>query len=362
MRPRKKISIILFFVVLFIVLTGVCYLTYNQLNHSGLSFEVIYEYFHFQHVSREFADGNIDPLLESLAIPGQDNEYSVYGKETYGQDEDSYVSETKKYIREEYQNLFAGKALSLKKVTVDYSELDYYYLAEPRCLMVCLLYDVDGIEYGIRLTRNSGRRFYATDGFMLESETTYVSDGSSNSTDSEEGKTVENDSTEISELLNHRESLFCCMQPSDDGQFFLIKKAIRNYCQEYQKGERNTEILEIFSNSFIREELLNDCSEAVNEYFGQVHQRLQKIVNAGYYCSDIDFALQGYEKERHMYRYRVLLWFGYEQQERTYCLSFDCYRNQGLTQDYLIVSPETVELLGEQKESDIKNSMLGLWE
>lgn len=362
-KLNGKRKVIVLCCVTLLVILGVSYLNYNQVNRSGLSFEMIYEYVHFQQVGRQFAKGNIDPLLENLAIPGGDNEYAAYAKEAYGAKEEDYVKDTKKHIKEQYQKLFKGKTLKLKKVIAEYNDTGYYYFSQPTYLGVYMIYEVEGIEYVIRLTRNTGNKFYVTDGFIEDSgEVTYVAEESTDNTVEEETGSVEEKSESISELLNHRESIFRCTQPFEDSSFFMMKKFIRELYKQYQAGERDSEILHIFSNDFVKEENLNGSQETVQAYSEQIHTRLQQIVNAGYYCSDIDFVLEGYDKEKHMYQYQVTYTFSYGKEEKKCYLSVECYRNQSFYQNYMILKPETIELIGEEIPSDVQKMMLGMWD
>lgn len=68
-KLHKKNTWILAISLLSILVIGsISYLSYHQINRSGISFEIIYEFFHFQKVGREFADGNLEPFLECLTI------------------------------------------------------------------------------------------------------------------------------------------------------------------------------------------------------------------------------------------------------------------------------------------------------
>ena len=348
---RKNIAIGIITLVAILFIGGFSYLYYNQVNRKGISFEVVYEFLHFQYVGRRFAKGDIEPLLDNLAIPGEDNDFTYYAKNAYDNHKDAYIKDTKKYIRQEYQKLFEEKSLKLKSVRSWYSgEWSY----GKNYFSVALIFEVEDIEYAITLMRDTGKKFYAEDGFNKSYDTvTYISDDSKKEGNLEEEVTF---SEETQAFLQREESLFHSLQPCDDGDLFLKKKFI----EEYGKKEGKKNLLTLSHADMIKEEFLNSESEEEDEYEELVHKRLQEIERKGYKLKEFDYSLVGYDKEKHMYWYKISYFFEDEEGKKC-CIRVNCYRNQGMINNHMIIIPETEELLGENIPEDMEKLMLALW-
>ena len=340
-----------------IIIGSISFLSYNQINRSGISFERIYEYFHFQQIGKSFANGNLEPLLQCLAIPGEDSKYATYAQAAYNGDLDAYVQDAKDDIREQYTNVFEGKELKLKEVMTEYIQGDDFDFEQSKHLMIGLVYEVDNVKYGLRLERSTGNKFYITDGFATSFENDYVE----TETDTEVNASITEKTEEAvdeTNLLEHRESLFRCLQPYSDEEFFLIKNLVRHFYNQSTSGNKDAVVLNSFTNYFIKEEDIN--ANAKEEYSNQVNEQFKELATMGYRCSDVDFILKGYDKEKHMYRYQVIYTFTYETKD---CyLMMDCYRNSNIMQEYLILNPENVQVFGDDIPEKMKEKIVDVWE
>ena len=372
---RKNITIGIIVFVSILLIGGFSFLGYNQVNRKGISFEVIYEFLHFQYVGRKFAKGDLEPLLNNLAIPGEDDEFAYYAKNAYNKDKDAYIKDTKEYIRQEYQKIFAGKTLKLKRVTSyyqgDWGNGKNYFL-------IGMVFEVEGIEYAVTLRRDTRAKFYAGDGFSESYDpVTYVADDSEDGTEATSDESDEEDSAEeisdnmgeeesaedemefsndIESLLQREESLFHALQPCDDMNLFFKKK----YIDEYGKREDKTNLLYLSHADMIKEKFLNSESKEEDEYEEVVHKRLEKIKEKGYVLKEFDYSLAGYDKEKHMYWYKISYFFENEEGNKC-CLRVNCYRNQSMYNNYMIIIPETEELLGENIPENVEELMMNLW-
>ena len=355
---RKNMTIGIIIMVSALLIGGISFLGYNQMNRKGISFEVVYEFLHFQYVGRRFAKGDLEPLLNNLAIPGDNNDFAYYAKNAYGRDEDAYIKDTKEYIRQEYQKIFAGKELKLKYV-------ESYYMGErsygKNYFSVSMIFEGEDIEYAITLMRDTGMKFYAEDGFSRSYDSiSYVatdSEDEENAEDTSDDSEDVDDTEEISDnldepLLQREESLFHALQPCDDFNLFLK--------EEYGKREDKTNLLYLSHADMIKEEFLNSESKEEDEYLEVVHKRLEKIKEKGYFLKEFDYSLAGYDKEKHMYWYKVAYFFENEAGNKC-CLRVNCYRNQGLINNLMIIMPGTEELLGENIPEDVEELMIDLW-
>lgn len=359
---RKNITIGIIIMVSVLLIGGISFLGYNQMNRKGISFEVVYEFLHFQYVGRRFAKGDLEPLLNNLAIPGDNNDFAYYAKNAYDRDEDAYIKDTKKYIRQEYQRIFAGRTLKLKYVESCYLG-DFGYGKNYFC--VVMAFESEGIEYAVRLKRDTGMKFYAEDGFSesfapvtyvaADSEEEENAEDTSDDSEDEDG-TEENSDNSGEPLLQREESLFHALQPCDDLNLFLKKK----YIEEYGKREDKTNLLYLSHADMIKEKFLNSESKEEDEYLEAVHKRLEKIKVKGYVLKEFDYSLAGYDKEKHMYWYKVAYFFENEAGNKC-CLRVNCYRNQGLINNIMIIIPGTEELLGENIPGDVEELMMNLW-
>lgn len=366
---RKNRTVAAVSILAALLAAGLLILSYNQINHQGISFEVLYEYLHFQYAGREFAKGNIEPLLEALAIPGEDNEFYAYGMGEYASREE-YVEDTRNYIRAQYQELFQEKTLRFKAVSVTYNSVETGYHSDYRYLVAGLEYEVDGAAYLIRLQRGNNSKFSVRDGFVLSSKAAYASGGEDGEMAGAEMPSAEMQSTEmqstemLSELLNHEESIFHCLQPFDDGYWFGVKKMTRDIYKQQKAGERqDNRLMAAQSNFFMKEEYLNAGFGDKSDYREKVAERLQEIVDAGFYLKDFDSILEGYDKEKHMYVYMVV--YTFEDKESGACayLAVMCHQNDSIVGAYMLADIHTVMLETSAVLSPgVEEKMLSLWD
>lgn len=379
-KMKRKNKMLVLIILMSVAVIGLLsYLSYGQIRHTGQSFETISQYIRFQYIGKEFAKGNLDPLLSSLAIVGDDPEYAYYGKHAYADNERALIRDTKEYIQSRYPDYFQGKPLKLRKVVVEYRTNQVYM---TRNLLVVLLYEIDGIEYFIHLERRTGEQYYVTcDEFVESAEpVTYTAeseDDESEETDTGE-ETTDNDVEENdieaettdseteetagevhSSLLECRESLFRSLPPFDDGILFVAKKTIRECYQECRdSGKTLSPYVFMTSLLYITEECLEDKDcEFRNEYKETMLRHAEQIIQQNYWIQDMDYQILSYDKEKHMFRYRMNLSLVHVETEKECVLSVECYRHIS----EMIVIPGTEKLMGEDISQQARTAMLDLW-
>lgn len=353
-KIKRKNRMLVLVVVLAVIVIGVlAYLSYGQIKQTGQSFETISQYVRFRHIGKEFADGNTDPLLSALAIVDDDPEYAYYVRNAYGDNEDAYIQDIREYINERYAEYFQGKSLKLRKVMVQYHTNLVY---QTRNLLVVLVYKIDGIEYYIRLERKGGDKYYvAQDDFAVSVEpVTYTQE----ETDAETEKTDSDTEQEaVSPLLDTQESLFQALPPFDNQNFFIARRAVRNGYQECrQSGETLSPAVFMTSLLYTTEECLKDASLLI-DYHKSMWDQAEKIIQQKYWIQDIRFNVLSYDKEEHIFRYRVSLSLIQVETEEECELTVECYRHLSK----LVVIPGTEKLIGENIPEDAKTAMLDLW-
>lgn len=375
-KIKRKNSMLVLTILLSVAVIGLLsYLSYGQIRHTGHSFETISQYIRFTHIGKEFAKGNLEPLLSSLAIVGDDTEHAehvYYAKQAYGDDEDAYIQDTKEYIRKRYPDYFQGKPLKLRKVVVEYFTNQVY---RNKNLLVVLVYEIEGIEYYIQLERRAGEKYYVTrDEFVESTEpVTYIAENGGDETedtdDKEEEKDIEAETADgkveeaagedRSSLLECRESLFRSLPPFDEGTLFVAKKTIRKCYQDYRgSGKTLSPYLFMTSLLYITEECLNDKDcEFLNEYKETMLRHAEQIIQQNYWIQDMDYQILSYDKEKHMFRYRMNLSLVHVETEKECVLSVECYRHVS----EMIVIPGTEKLIGENIAEEAKRAMLDLW-
>lgn len=353
---RKNRMLVLVILLAIALIGGMSYLSYGQIKHSGHSFETISQSIRFHYIGKEFARGNLEPLLSSLAIVGEDPEYAYYAGTAYGNNEDAFVRDTKEYIRECYTEYFQGKTLKLKKVITEYHTNLVY---NTRNLMVALVYEVDGIEYFIRLERNAGEKYYvAEDDFVESTEPVeYHVQGTDDEDAGGDSETEDEDSSTHSSLLDCQTSLFHSLQPFDDVNLFVARRTIRNIYRECREsGETLSPHVFMTSLLYTTEEGLRDRT-LHDAYQGSMLQHAQGIIEQNYWISDMHYNMLSYDREKHMFRYLVSLSLTNIETEEECVLTVECYRHAS----WMLVIPGTEKVLGENIPQDARTAMLELW-
>ena len=88
-----------------------------------------------------------------------------------------------------------------------------------------------------------------------------------------------------------------------------------------------------------------------------MREQAKKIIQQKYWIQDIRFNVLSYDKEEHMFRYRVSLSLIQVETEEECELTVECYRHLSK----LVVIPGTEKLIGENIPEDAKTAMLDLW-
>lgn len=363
-KIKRKNKLLVFIILLSVAVIGILsYLSYGQIKHTGPSFETISQYIRFTHIGKEFAKGNLEPLLSSLAIVGDDPECAYYAKQAFHDEEDALIRDTKEYIRNRYPEYFQGKSLKLRKVVVEYHTNQAYM---TRNLLVGLDYEIDGIEYYIQLERGAGEKYYVTqDHFEVSTEpVTYTveeGDGEIEETDDEaeetNDKAKESDDETLSTLLENRESLFMSLPFFDDAILFLARKTIRECYRECREsGKTLSPYVFMTSLLYTTEEYLKD-NTLESSYHEIMREHAEQIIEQNYWIQDMHYDILSYDKEKHMFRYRLSLSLIQVETEEECVLTVECYRH--LSQ--MIVIPGTEKLIGENIPEQARSVMLNLW-
>ncbi len=348
-KKLKKKNMILIVVILFatLLLGGMGYLTYGQITKNGESFETIAEYVKFQHVAKEFAEGNVEPLLKELDWYGTNEEYFFYALQEYHYDEEAYGNALKKHLQEKYSEYFEGGELRLKKVSTGYeSDVDSFILREQeeQSLFITLTFEViefdtqDKVEYMIGLQQKSdGKYFFVNDLFCPLEE---LKEGTE------------------SWLYNKEESLFAPIALYD--RFILSYKSaiVRDYELRQSKPrdwQDEYNFYKMYASFFTTENLLNKPWEIKNKYHERLAEQLGNLKNLGYDCMDLNFDVISLES--FMYRMKVTYTFKNEATGELSYLSTDVYRNN----DHLLVIPDTVNITGATVDDEAKTIMKGFW-
>lgn len=356
-KIKKKNRMLLLVILLSVAVIGLLsYLSYGQISHTGHSFETISQYIRFTHIGKEFAKGNLEPLLSSVVIVGDDPEHAYYAKQAYGGSERLLVQDTKEYIRNRYPNYFQGKSLKLRKVQVEYHTNLLY---ETRNLLVVLVYEVDSIEYFIRLERSGGGQYYVTGDEFVESTeplTYTVESEEETGEDANDANDAETDER-YSPFLKCRESLFHSLPAFGDMEFYIARRTIRSCYQECEKSGKTLSPYAFMTFLlYTTEECLED-SELRNAYEETLLEHAKQIIQQNYWIKDMDYHILSYDKEKHMFRYQVNLFLVHRETGEECVLSAECYR-------YLskwMVIPETEKLIEKNIAEEARRAMLNLW-
>lgn len=316
---RKNIFIAICILVLFLLCAVTGILTYGQINKKGISFELVYDAVRFHNIGEEFAEGNIAPLYELLSDSWslQDEESGVV-RMAYS-DRDTYAEDMKNVISEKYQQYFSGKHLIYKGIEeIGYMEANDF--RENATLFVCLKFEGDdNIEYYIRLYKNMDNRYLADD-YFGEASLTYVS----NENQVEEGGMQDNQQDEQIEVFHTYDSLFSCLTNclSDDA-LHMSRTIVLTGGQRALQGDITLAENEWMNIAAISEDdLLNGTVELAEES----EEEYKKLMEAGYFLTDITWNVKSYDRERHLYRYQVNMEFTNGENLDKGIVTIDCYR------------------------------------
>lgn len=356
-KIKKKNRMLVLLLLLSVTVIGILsYLSYGQINRTGHSFETISQYIRFTHIGKEFARGNLEPLLSSIVIVGDDPEYAYYAKQAYSGNERFLVQDTKEYIRNGYPDFFQGKSLKLRKVQVEYHTNLLY---ETRNLLVVLVYEIDGIEYFIRLERSGGEQYYVTGDEFVESTepVTYTIENEGDEIEDSDSEAEENDVEDWSPLLQCKESLFHSLPPFGDMEFYLARRTIRSTYQECEEsGETLSPYVFMTSLLYTTEECLGD-SKLRYAYEEALREHAKQIIQQNYWIKDMDYHILSYDKEKHMFRYQINLLLVQRETGEECVLSAECYR---YSSKWMVILG-TEKLIGENIAEEARRAMLNLW-
>ena len=228
-----------------------------------------------------------------------------------------------------WQELFQGKHLKYRGV----SSIGYDHAnGSEGVLKLSLRFAGDaGMEYYVALQKEEDGKFRVWD-YFGKPKATYLSQTADGSISKEEGVAT-----------NYHETVFACLSNYDQDENEIMRQWIRI------KGERAL----LGGDQLARDG--KQCSMILSEteasgkedgFSNLVEERLQSMMEAGYYPTDLVTHVVGYDKERKLYLYRMTLEFTGKEKGNRVLVMFDCYRQAG----YYLFKPGTVCVYGEDIE------------
>lgn len=342
---HQKIALA-FAAVLFLgllVITGV--LAYGQLFHKGASFETVYDGLRFGRIGREFAKGNIEPLYEELWNPYLDLcEQTMIIQLAYP-DKDDYHAEMKRAIEEKWETYFAGKHLQYEGI---YSLGYETRIGQGRMLEVALKFTADdGMEYYIGLQKEQNGKYRVWDLFgSPEINLTH--------TESDKSETDQTNPNDEQGNGYTADTLFACLPYFERDVCNANRQWIR------LKGQRALEGNDIMAKEGTQCQMIVSEAEILGEEDGfsqRTKEHLQEIMEEAYYPTDLTAAVVGYDREKHLYRYQVVLEFTNSETRDKPLVVFECYR----VSDYYVMIRGSERVYDDGAAETLREKMEGLF-
>lgn len=340
---RKNRLIALCLLLLAIAVGSTCVLSYGQIAKKGISFEMIYEALRFSHIGRQFAHGDMDSLYEVL-VDGyliRDGE-SVVIDAAY-EDRASYAADMKNAILEKYHRYFDGKELTYKGIEdIGYDKTQG--MGWARTMHICLKFEgKDNLKYYMIFYQASDGR-YLVDDYFGDLYVTLVSGEEQNSS---QGKSVETFYT--------KDSLFSCL-PNGLWDLELYSNRMMTLLSGQRALQGDTTLAEIgeLRLSLLSEQDLEQYTFSLRD---RINEGMDKLIDMGYYQTDITWYPQQYNKERHLYRYRFRVELTGEAGD-IYQGELEGYR----ISEWFIYIPGTARLYGDDLPSEVSSVWAAMWE
>ena len=341
-RKNMLIAVCVFFLFLFIGITAL--LTYGQITKKGYSFELLYEAIRFQHIGRQFACGNIEPLYNVL-----DNGYfledaeSVVLRQAYA-DSAIYDEEMKKSILEKYYQYFDGKDLTYRGIE-EISYCENAITGWNRNLFISLKFEgKDQMVYYIVLYKTlSGQ--YLVDDYFGNPYLSYTSVGE-----------TEEPENSHEESYHTKDTLFSCLPNGlKDIDLYMMRQVVLASGQRALQGdtllaENGQMRLNIFTQK--------DLTEGTGCLREELNVKLFELAEAGYYVTDITWSAREYDKTRHLYRYQINMELTDAVSLRNVIVAIDCYR---LSNKFVYITG-TDKIYGNDLPTEIMAALDALYE
>ncbi len=273
---------------------------------------MIYDAVRFQHIGKQFASGNLDPLYEVLA-----NGYSLQDQESgvvrlvYANHEE-YDKDMKEAILEKYHKYFDNKELKYKGIKgIRYFETPK--MGWNKTLSIILKFEgKDQIEYYIIFykTLNGG---YLVDDYFGDPYLVYTDSEDKAEAESEHAETYHTDDTLFSCLSNRLSEFDLCST-----RYMVLVS-----------GQRALQGDKIFTeNGQMRLRILSeqDLADGTDLMQQKMNEELERLAEQGYYLTDITWIVKEYDKTRHLYKYQINMELTQETKLDKMLVAFDCYR------------------------------------
>lgn len=309
-RKNLQIAICVFFLLLLAGTTA--FLTYGQITKTNISFELIYDAACFEHIGKEFASGNIEPLYERLSTGFmlRDDESAVI-RMLYN-DKNIYDTEIKEAIMAKYHRYFDGKNLTYKGI----EEISYREAPQTgwnRTIYIALKFEgTDQIEYYMSFYKDLDGKYIVDDYFGNP----YLSYNSGTVKDEAKSEYVESYHTD--------DSLFSCLPNSlEDGMIAMTKQIILSSGQRALQGDTTLAEHGQMRTSIKSEQ---DMEDGTNFLQDKMNEELDKLTEWDYYVTDILLNVKGYDQTRYLYRYQMDIELTNQNSLDGIIVSLDCYR------------------------------------
>ena len=345
-KMRQKNTALVFAAVLLVVLfviTGV--LTYGQLFHKGASFETVYDGLRFGRIGREFAKGNIEPLYEVLWDPYSDLcEQTMVIQQAYP-DKDDYLAEMKGAMKDKWETYFAGKHLRYEGI---YSLGYETRFGQERMLEAALKFTADdSMEYYIGLQKEQNGKYRVWDLFGPADMTlTYAESGDTGAN--------QKDSNDVQSGGHIADTLFACLPHFEKDVYDTNRQLIR------VMGQRALEGNDLSAKWGIQCQMIMSEAEIMGEKDGfsqRVTEHLQEIMEKGIYPTDLLAAVVDYDREKHLYSYRMTLEFTDSATGEKPLVVFECYRMA----DYYVMIQGSEEVYDGGAGEEVRERLEGIF-
>ena len=320
---RKNVLITVCVLLLLFLISGTVVLTYGQIVRKGISFEWLFEAVRFQHIGRQFAGANIEPLYEALSDGYQLRDAESGAVLQAYENEEAYDEDMKAVILEQYHRYFDGKALTYKGVEeIGYREVPG--VGWNRILCISLKFEgQDNLLYYMAFYRTPDGQ-YLVDDYFGNPYMTYTSGGEAAAEQREESYHTE-------------DSLFSCLPNGlKDFDLYMARYLVMVSGKRALQGDTM-----LIKNGQLRLGILSqqDLAENTDTLYRRMNDGLASLTEQGYYLTDITWVPLEYDKTEHLYRYRMNL-------ELTgpdkIVLTLECYR----ISDQFVYIPGTADAYG----------------
>ena len=333
-RKNWLIALCLFLLVL--LAGGTSLLTYGQITKKGISFEWICDAIRFQHIGKQFADGEVEALYEVLSngYRFQDEESGII-RLAYGSQE-AYDTDMKGAILEKYSQYFGEKGLAYAGIEdIGYREIPG--MGWSRTLCISLKFEGENnLAYYMTFYKSLDGQ-YMVDDYFGNPYITYTDSGEATGMQTGE------------KPYHTEESLFSCLPNGlKDYDLYLARYMVMTSGQRALQGD--TVLAE---SGQMRLGILSQQDIAENTFTlrDKMNDGLDQLAEQGYYLTDITWSPIEYDKSEHLYRYRLNMELSGPDE---IVMTLECYR----ISDQFVYIPGTGNVYG----TNITSEMSGILE